>query len=159
MTESDNTANTIDKENNEPGNVLLAIIGAAIAAFVGALVWVALVFFIAYRAGYLLPGIGYLVGKVIHKVKGNGYGLRFGMMGAFFAFCGCFFANFLYVLIANYNTDINEIIPGDSRHAELSFIAHAMLDRLRLSSIVLYGFAIYLGYTMSYKEHPKFINK
>ena len=49
MTESDNTANTIDKENNEPGNVLLAIIGAAIAAFVGALVWVALVFFIAWQ--------------------------------------------------------------------------------------------------------------
>ena len=139
-------------DTKEEGNVLLALIGAAVAALFGAVCWVALVLLVAYRTGYLLPGIGYLVGKVVHKVKGNSYGLKFGLMGGFFAFCGCFLANFLYVLITNYNNEANELIPGDSRHAELSFIAHAMLDRLRPSSIVLYGVAIYLGFVMSYKE-------
>ena len=147
------------RKESDSGNFLLAMIGGAIAAVFGACVWLVLVIMVAYRAGYLLPGIGYLVGKVIHKLKGDGHGLRFGAMGASFAFFGCFFANFLYVLVTNYNSEAKELIPGDTRQDEIGFIAEAMLDRLRPSSIVLYGFAIYLGYTMSYKEHVKLKNE
>ncbi len=158
MNESENIAaesaskNIAAEENGDEGNVLLALIGAGLAALFGAVAWAVLVEVVAYRAAYLLPGIGYLVGKVIHKVKGDGYGLRYGMMGAFFSFGGCFLANLIYVLTTNHSSDIEDMVNGNTRRQELSYIAHAMLDRLRPSDILLYGAAIYLGFVMSYKD-------
>ncbi len=146
------TKNISEEESGAEGNVLLAMIGAGLAALFGAVAWAVLVEVVAYRAAYLLPGIGYLVGKVIHKVKGDANGLRYGMMGAFFSFGGCFLANLIYVLTTNYNPTIEEMIPGNTRRQELSFVAHAMLDRLRPSDILLYAAAIYLGFVMSYKD-------
>jgi hypothetical protein len=138
------------------GNIALAIIGAAIAAFFGAILWATLVYVVAYRASYLLPGIGYLVGKVIHKVKGDGYGLRFGLIGVFFTLCGCFLANLLYVLMDNYNAEIVEMIPGENRRTELSFLAHAMLNKFRPTDLFLLLAAVYLGFTMTYKDKKNY---
>lgn len=76
------------------GNIVLAIAGGAIGAFVGATIWAAVTVYSNYQIGFMAIGVGALVGYLV-RILGGGHTRTFGLVGATFAIMGCVFGNIL----------------------------------------------------------------
>ncbi|HET9914749.1 MAG TPA: hypothetical protein VFQ13_22855, partial [Anaerolineales bacterium] len=83
----------IEQLDDQP-NLLMGLIGGAVAMLVGAIVWGAVTYFTEYQIGWLAIGIGFLVGVAI-RFFGKGKSMIFGLSGAVLSLIGCVLGNLL----------------------------------------------------------------
>jgi hypothetical protein len=84
----------IEQLEDQP-NLLMGLIGGALAMLVSAIVWGAVTYFTEYQIGWMAIGVGFLVGIAI-KFFGRGKTLIFGISGAALALIGCLLGNLLF---------------------------------------------------------------
>jgi hypothetical protein len=88
------TPPTIDQLENE-SNLLMGLIGGAVAMLVSAIVWGAVTYFTNYQIGYLAVGVGFLVGIAV-KYFGRGKTAIFGISSAILALMGTMLGNLMF---------------------------------------------------------------
>lgn len=84
----------IEQLEDQP-NLLMGLIGGAVAMLVGAIAWGAVTYFTEYQIGWLAIGVGFLVGIAI-KFFGKGKTMMFGISGAVLALVGCLLGNLMF---------------------------------------------------------------
>jgi hypothetical protein len=87
------TQPAIEQLDDQP-NLLMGLIGGAIAMLVSAIVWGAITYFTEYQIGWMAIGVGFLVGIAI-KFFGRGKSLTFGISSALLALTGCMLGNLM----------------------------------------------------------------
>ena len=88
------TRPAIEQLDDQP-NLLMGLIGGAVAMLVGALVWGAISYFTQYQIGWMAIGVGFLVGLAI-RFFGRGKTVTFGISGAVLALIGCLLGNLIF---------------------------------------------------------------
>ncbi|MGB3467106.1 MAG: hypothetical protein WBA74_17630 [Cyclobacteriaceae bacterium] len=131
-------------------NLPLGIVGAAIAALIGALLWAVITNATGYQIGYVAIAIGFIVGFA-NRTLGKGLDPIFGIVGALFAFFGCFFGN--YLSLVGLAADSMAITYMEALTTfDSALVLEAMMDDFGLFDIVFYGIAIYEGYKFSFRQ-------
>ena len=154
MEEIDQTITFVEADEEvEQGNMFLAFVGALIASVFAAVCWGLLIYIVQAKVGWLMPGIGYFVGKVVHKL-GNGKQVVYGVIGAAFALFGCFLGNIFNIVFVHARAG-EEIFPGTNRPDEFEFIFDSLLNSFSPVHLILYAITIYFGFTMSYKSSSR----
>jgi hypothetical protein len=82
---------------DEP-NLLMALVGGAAAAGLGAIVWAVISVVTDYQYSIVAIGIGFVVGLAV-RYFGRGTSLEYGLIGAVFALLGCLAGNLLIIAI------------------------------------------------------------
>lgn len=131
-------------------NLLLAGIGGAVAALVGAALWAAITVSSGYQIGLVAIGVGLLVGFSV-RTLGRGIDRSFGIVGGTLALIGCVLGNLLAVcaILASHQG-----IPLREAFGQLDFgsawrITAATFDPMDL---IFYGIAVYEGYRLSFRQ-------
>jgi hypothetical protein len=142
------TNNTeLQMEEDRQGSLLLGVIGGALAALLGAIAWALVTVLTGYRIGWVAIGVGFLVGICI-RFFGKGHRTAFGILGALFAFLGCFFGNIfsIYGIYSNvFDVSIFEVM------SKLSFgmVLELMKESFKVMDLLFYAIAIYEGFRFS----------
>src|SRR5918996_1583220 len=76
-------------------NLIMGLIGGALAMLVSAVIWGAITYFTEYQIGYMAIGVGFLVGIAV-KFFGRGKSMIFGISSASLALIGCALGNLLF---------------------------------------------------------------
>ena len=76
-------------------NLLMGLIGGALAMLVSAVIWGAVTYFTEFQIGWMAIGVGYLVGIAV-KFFGKGKTMIFGISSAGLALIGCALGNLLF---------------------------------------------------------------
>ncbi len=131
-------------------NLLMALVGGAGAALIGAVLWAVVTVATGYQIGFMAIGVGFLVGISSRKL-GMGIDRSFGFAGAFFALAGCLLGNLLAVcgMVANQEgipilQVLSAMSPQDS--IELMVATFTPMD------LLFYGIAVYEGYRFSFRQ-------
>jgi hypothetical protein len=75
-------------------NLIMGLIGGALAMLVSAVIWGVITYFTEYQIGWMAIGVGYLVGIAV-KFFGKGKTMIFGISSAGLALIGCALGNLL----------------------------------------------------------------
>lgn len=131
-------------------NLPMGIIGAAVAAIVGAFLWAVITNSTGYQIGYMAIAVGFIVGFA-NRSLGKGIDKIYGIIGALFAFLGCFFGNYLSLI--GFAADTLDITYMDALTSfDSALILEAMMEDFGLFDILFYGIAIYEGYKFSFRQ-------
>ena len=140
------TQPAIEQLDNQP-NLLMGLIGGAIAMLVGALAWGAITYFTEYQIGWMAIGVGFLVGLAI-KFFGRGKTMIFGIAGAILALIGCVLGNLIFysgVIAQEEGAAFLEVFSffllSPLASIELFSVAFDFMD------ILFYGLAAYAGFS------------
>lgn len=146
----------IEQLDDQP-NLLMGLIGGAIAMLAGAIVWGAITYFTEYQIGWMAIGVGFLVGLAI-KFFGRGKTMIFGISGAVLALIGCVLGNLIFysgVIAQEEGAAFLEVffffLLSPVASIELFTIAFDFMD------ILFYGLAAYAGFStaMDIKRNRK----
>lgn len=147
---------TIEQLDEQP-NLLMGLIGGAIAMLVGAIVWGAITYFTEYQIGWMAVGVGFLVGIAI-RFFGRGKTMVFGISGAVLALIGCLLGNLLFysgVIAREEGASFLEVffffLFTPAAVVEVFMLAFSVID------ILFYGLAAYAGFSaaLDIKRHKK----
>lgn len=140
------TSPAIDQLDNE-SNLLMGLIGGAIAMLVSAIIWGAVTYFTQYQIGYLAVGVGFLVGIGV-KFFGRGKTVIFGISSAVLALIGTMLGNLMFYsgIIAKeegvpFLTVFFYFLTAPADLVSLFAVAFGFMD------ILFYGLAAYVGFT------------
>lgn len=132
-------------------NLMLGVIGAAVAAVVGAAIWAAVTVMTEFQIGWMAVGVGFLVGFAVRKL-GKGMTSVFGYVGAIGALGGCLLGNVLsvcgFAATANSVPFLSvavDVLSSPSIVVELLKATFSPMD------VVFYGIAVYEGYRFSFR--------
>ena len=123
------------------------LFAGTVAAAVGAALWAYIVVATEHQIGWLIVGIGALVGYIV-RVYGQGDGLLFGASGALLAVLGCVLAN-LMAILGLYAHDHSVQIIEALRIINYSIVTEFLKTFFEPVDAFFYGIAIYLGYQLS----------
>lgn len=136
----------IEQLEDQP-NLLMGLIGGAIAMLLGAVVWGAITYFTEYQIGWLAIGIGFLVGIAI-KFLGRGKTMVFGISAAVLALLGCLLGNLIFYsgVIAreegvSFLNVFLTLLLSPAAAMEVFTIAFDFMD------LVFYALAAYAGFS------------
>ena len=133
-------------EQNLPMGALVAFV----TALIGAVIWAAITVSTGYQIGYMAIAIGFIVGYANRSV-GKGIDQIFGIVGALFAFLGCFLGNY-FSLIA-FVADAEGLGYMETLGAiEIPLVLEAMAEDFGMYDILFYGLAVYEGYKFSFRQ-------
>ena len=142
------TQPAIEQLEDRP-NLLMGLIGGAIAMLVGAMVWGAIAYFTDYQIGWMAIGVGFLVGIAI-KFFGKGKTLIFGLSGAALALIGCLLGNLMFyagIIAREQGASFPEVLffllVTPAATLEVFTIAFDFKD------ILFYALAAYAGFSAS----------
>lgn len=76
-------------------NLIMGLIGGAIAMLVSAVIWGVITYFSQYQIGYMAIGVGFLVGVAV-RFFGKGHSMIFGLSSAALSLLGCLLGNLLF---------------------------------------------------------------
>ena len=94
--------------------------------------------------------IGFIVG-FSNRTLGKGLDQVYGIVGALFAFLGCFFGN--YFSMIGFAADATGMTYMDALTTfESSLIIDAMIEDFSIIDVLFYGIAIYEGYKFSFRQ-------
>src|SRR5688572_7327990 len=93
-TSTPTTQPAIEQLEDQP-NLLMGLIGGAVAMLVGAIAWGAITYFTEYQIGWMSIGVGFLVGLAL-RFFGKGKTMIFGVSGAVLALIGCLLGNLIF---------------------------------------------------------------
>jgi hypothetical protein len=138
----------IEQLEDQP-NLLMGLIGGALAMLVGAIVWGAVTYFTEYQIGWMAIGVGFLVGVAI-KFFGRGKTLIFGISAAALALIGCLLGNLMFyagIIAREQSVSFLEVffllLTTPAAALEVFAIAFDFKD------ILFYALAAYAGFSAS----------
>ena len=146
----------IEQLDDQP-NLLMGLIGGAIAMLVGAIVWGAITYFTNYQIGWIAIGVGFLVGIAL-RFFGRGKTTIFGISGAVLALIGCLLGNLMFYAGAIAREEgapflnvLFLLLLNPAAAVEVFTIAFDFMD------ILFYGLAAYAGFStaMDLKRNRK----
>ena len=76
-------------------NLVMGLVGGAVAMLVSAVLWGVITYVTQYQIGYMAIGLGFLVGFAV-RYFGRGHSLIFGLSSAVLSLLGCALGNFLF---------------------------------------------------------------
>ena len=133
-------------------NFPFGIASGLVAALVGGIAWAAVTIATGYQIGWMVIGIGFLVGVAIRST-GKGLTKSFGYAGGALALFGCLLGNFLAMcgLIAQ---DAGEPIVATTIVFASQPAAAFELMKATFSpiDILFYGIAVFQGYKFSFRQ-------
>lgn len=128
-------------------NLLMGLIGGAIAMLVGAVAWGAITYFTEYQIGWMSVGVGFLVGVAI-RFFGKGKTITFGISGAVLALIGCLLGNLIFyagIIAREESASFLEVffflVLSPAAALEVFTLAFDFKD------ILFYGLAAYAGFS------------
>jgi hypothetical protein len=137
---------TIQSLDDEP-NLLMGLVGGAVAMLVGAVLWGAITYLTEYQIGWMAIGVGFLVGIAI-KFFGRGKTIGFGISGAILALIGCLIGNLIFYagIIAreeglSFPNVLFVLLINPAAALEVLSIAFSFMD------ILFYALAAYAGFS------------
>jgi len=131
-------------------NLLLACIGGASAALIGAVLWAVVTVFTKYQIGFMAVGIGFLVGFSVRQL-GKGIDQIFGITGALLALAGCLLGNF-FTLVA-FGAEAEGLSFFQMLFSvDYSLVPEIMIETFSPMDVLFYGLAIYEGYKFSFRR-------
>jgi hypothetical protein len=136
-------------------NLPLGMLGGLGAAIISAVIWAAITVITGYQIGWMAIGVGFLVGLAV-RTFGKGIDRIFGIVGAAWSLFGCLAGNLLTItaVIAQ-----QEAIPFIEVFLFLATSPGAVVELMTatfsLIDLLFYGFAIYEGYKLSFRQLSK----
>ena len=131
-------------------NLLAGVAAGATASLAGAGAWAAITVATGYQIGFMAIGVGFLVGFAV-RAAGKGTTSIFGIAGAALALVGCALGNLLAVtaIVANneglaFFEALSLLTPQVARDLMVAFASPM--------DVLFYGFAIYEGYRLSFRQ-------
>ncbi|MGI9592106.1 MAG: hypothetical protein ACR2P8_12110 [Myxococcota bacterium] len=120
------------------------------ASLVGAAAWAGMTVATGFQIGFMAIGIGFLVGYAV-RTAGRGVTSTFGVVGATLALVGCALGNLLAVtaIVAG-----NDGVPFFEALGQLdvALARELMVAFFSPMDLLFYGFAVYEGYRLSFRE-------
>lgn len=135
-------------EQNLPKAVLLG----AIASIVGAIAWGLVSVSTGYQIGYMVIGVGFLVGIAMRQ--GKGVTPVFGIIGAALSLLSCVMGDYFSIIgfvSKEYEISFMDALTG----IDFGEISSLMMENLASMTIVFYGIALYEGYKLSFSEQKQ----
>jgi len=130
-------------------NLILGILAGAVAAIVGALIWMGITVVTGFHVGYVALGVGALVGFAI-RLAGNGTGIIFGIAGAVLTFLGCLAGEVLAViqLSTTAQNDFYQVLTT----VDLTQLVENIFSHTDPIMYFIYAIGIYEGYKFSMRK-------
>jgi hypothetical protein len=128
-------------------NLALGIVGGAVAAAAGAVLWAAVTNITHLQIGWMAVGIGALVGLAVRKL-GRGSGPVFGVAGAVLALLGCVAGNLLTVCLLVAHEQKVGVLEIVSR-LDPPTAAKLLVATFSGMDVIFYALAVYEGYKLS----------
>lgn len=133
-------------------SVALAIVAGVLASILGAVLWAVITYLTSRQFGLVAIGIGVLVGFAV-KYFGNGLDMKFGLIGAFFAFVGCVLGKILTtVVFASFTDGMPLLMVVSTFITSPSIVIEILRADFSFIDLLFYGLAIYEGYRFSIRE-------
>lgn len=136
----------IEQIDDQP-NLLMGLIGGAIAMLVSAIVWGVITYFTEYQVGWMAIGVGFLVGVAV-KFFGKGKSMIFGISSAGLALLGCVLGNLMFysgVIAREESAAFLKVffffLLSPAAAIELFTLAFDFMD------ILFYALAAYVGFS------------
>lgn len=128
-------------------NIPMAILGATVAALLGAFLWALITFFAKYQIGYMAIGVGLLVGFAV-RFTGKSDGIIFGIIGAVFAVLGCYIGNIGSVVAMVADKSGREIVDV-LKLVDPLILLGAPFEDISPIDFLFYGLAAYEGFRLA----------
>jgi len=127
-------------------NLVMGLIGGAVAMLVSAVIWGVITYVTQYQIGWMAIGVGFLVGFAV-RYFGKGHSQVFGLSSAVLALIGCALGNLLFYTGAIAR---EEGIPFLEVFIFLLFTPAATIELFTLTfeviDLLFYGIAAYVGF-------------
>lgn len=131
--------------------LLPGLFSGMIASALGAVLWATISILTGYQIGWLVIGIGLLVGMTI-QLSGKGVDRIFGWMGAVLVLLGCGIGNIFAVCgLASRAESIPLLSLCASMTPGLAF--KLTQQTFKIFDLLFYVLAIYAGYRCSFRRH------
>jgi len=129
------------------GSIVMGVVGGVVGGLLGAFIWAGFTALTGIQFGLIAVAIGFLVG-LSTRTFGNGNDIRFGAIGAVFAFLGCLVGNMLaiYFMVAKTDAKLAHGLIGRP-----DVLLQVMGDNFSPIDILFYLIAIYEGFKFSQK--------
>lgn len=127
-----------------------AIVAGAVAAVIGAAIWAAISVFAKQEIGWIAIGLGFVVGMAV-RFAGNGFEVRYAVIGAFLSLAGVVLGKFLALCGAFAQmsgvpfSDIVQNFP----YQELPAI---MRESFQVIDLLFYALAVWCGWKYARRE-------
>ncbi len=131
-------------------NLVLGVVGGAVAAAVGAAGWAAVAAATGYQLGIVAVAIGLLVGWTV-RALGKGVDRQFGVAGGILALGGCVLGNLLAVcaiVAAQEGLPLREVLD----RLDAASAGRLLAASFRPGDLVFYAIAVYEGYRLSFRQ-------
>ena len=130
-------------------NLFLGLLAGAVAALIGALIWMGITIATGFHVGYVALGVGALVGFAV-RYAGNGTGVIFGVVGAVLTLAGCLGGEVLAVLQLSANAQHNfyDVVT----HADWIQLVTNIFSQMDPIMYLIYAIGIFEGYKLSIRK-------
>jgi len=145
-TSTPSTQPAIEQLDTE-SNLIMGLIGGALAMLVSAVIWGGITYFTEYQISWMAIGVGFLVGVAV-KFFGKGKSMVFGISSAALALIGCVLGNLMFysgIIAREEGASFLRVFfffltsPGAA--IELFTLAFEFMD------ILFYALAAYVGFS------------
>ena len=133
------------------GNLVLGIIAGAVAAIVGALIWMGVTVATGMHIGYVAIGIGALVGFAV-RFAGKGSTVAFGVVGAGLTLVGCLLGQAL-ALVELAAKDAGTGFVQTLSSVDVGTLMSGTLQSSGPITYFIYAIGIYEGFKLSMIRH------
>ncbi len=131
------------------GNLVLALIAGFAAAFIGALLWIAITLSTGWNASLVALGVGLMVGLAI-RMSGRGSHFIYGVLGAGFTLLGCLAGQMgvALQLATNAKLDLYAVLT----RVDLVAMASAIVSHASPMMMVVCGIGAFEAYQLSIRK-------
>lgn len=131
-------------------DLFLGFLAGAVAAFLGALMWLGISIATGLHAGYVAPlGVGALVGLAI-RIAGSGRGMIFGILGVIFTLIGCLGGEVLTAL--QLSTTPQHDFYNMLTTVDLAQLVVTIYRHIEPIVYLIYAIGVYEGYKLSMRK-------
>lgn len=140
------------QENQTDESMPKGLLGGALAAFAGAVLWATVTALTHFQIGWMAVGVGALVGLGV-RFFGHGTDFRFGFAGAALALLGCLFGNLLaYASLGAHGAGVPLPAVLMGMLFEPKLVADFMVDGFGPMDFLFYALALGTGYKCSFSN-------
>jgi hypothetical protein len=140
---------SVDGVRGREENLLFGILAGALAAVIGAAIWMGITVMTGVHVGYVALGVGALVGLTVRFV-GNGRGMIFGIIGAVLTLLGCLGGEILTVVQLASTPQRN--FYDTLTTIDLTQLLNNIFDRMNPIMYLIYAIGIFEGYKLSIRK-------
>jgi len=140
---------SMDGVRGREANIPFGFLAGAIAAIVGALIWMGITIATNMHIGYVALGVGALVGFAV-RIVGNGRSMVFGIIGAVLTFLGCLGGEILTVV--QLSTSAQHDFFSVLTTINLTHLVPNIFNKMDPIMYLIYAIGIFEGYKLSIRK-------